>query len=766
YSAVDAVLLQPLPYQQPGRLVRLYQNSLAQLAIRSFVSPVYLLAYRSQLSSVDAVGAYNGYAPSGADIGTGDTAHRIRLLPVTAGYFDVLRVHPAIGSAFTTDDETGAPRVMLSHTLWAQEFHSDPAAVGRSLTMSGVPYTIIGVMPAGFVDAGGGSADAWVPLDLAPGRDPSNADNHYLSVIARLRAGVTIASAQSELDQLGIRLGKTYPGAAYTGAHLYALKHDVVGSSTLALDLMLGAVCLVLALVCVNVASLMLVRGSDRAHEFALRSALGAGRTRLLRQMLVESAVLAAAGGLGGVVVARLAMAAIVHAGAGSIPRLSTLTLEPRLLGFLFAVSALSALAFGLMPALRAGRVDPRDALSEQSRGATGGRPQVRLRHGLVASQVALAFVLLVGAGLLAASVQRIREINLGIPVGGAFVFDLNLPSARYDSTARARMYAAFATRMEGVPGVVAAGGVSKLPATGPYHQWGTVALTGVLAGTRESQIASENRVVSGDYFAAAGIPLIAGRRFDQRDDAAAPNRVIVSENLARRLFPGESALGQRLRTGGWTSEIIGVVGNVSIDAEGSADWYVYHAHAQVAGDRDWALTQIVRSNRPTAAVQTAARRTLAGMDPQLVMYEPMSLADAIGRGEAQRRFVLQLLSSFALTALALAALGLFGVLSYGVRLRAREFGIRMALGARAADVRRSVLREGLRLTAAGVAVGVAGAWLMGRSLGSILFHVQPLDPVILAGSAAFMFVVATAAAYLPARRASAADPMEALREA
>jgi putative ABC transport system permease protein len=766
FSAVDAVLLQPLPYQQPGRLVRLYEHSLTQPSDRGVVSPVYALAYRRQMSSFASIGVFDVYAVSGADIGTGADAHRVRLLQVSADYFDVLRVPPALGHGFSTDDETGAPLVILSHAAWEREMHGDPAVVGRPLMMNGVQYTVVGVMPAGFIDPATDTPDGWVPLDMRPGTDPSNADNHYLSVIARLRPGVTMPQAQSELDQVGIRLGRVYPDAAYSGARLYPLKDDVVGSWSLALTLMLGAVALVLILVCVNVASLMLVRGSDRAREFALRSALGAGRGRLLRQMLVESGALAAAGGLGGVVVARVAMAGIVTVAAGRIPRLTSLALDPRLFVFLLAVSGASALAFGLAPALRAGRVNPRDALSEQSRGATGSRAQMRLRRGLVAAQVALAFVLLVGAGLLAASVQRVRETDIGVQVNGALVFDLNLPGARYDAAGRARLYADFARRVERIPGVTAAGGVSKLPGTGQFNQWGTEAVTGRLAGTRDRFALTENRVVSGNYFVAAGIPVINGRVFDVRDDSAAPNRVVISEHLAKRLFPGELAVGQRLRTGGWTSEIIGVVGNVAINPEGRPDFYVYHAHRQIAGDRNWALTQIVRTARPATAIQSDVHRALVEMDPQLVMYQPMSLAEAVGRGEAQRLFVLELLAAFALTALALAGLGLFGVLSYGVRIRSREFGIRMALGARPGGVRQMVLGEGLRLTAIGVAVGVGGSWLMGRGLQSILFKVAPLDPMVLAGAASFMFAIAMSAAYLPARRATATDPMLALREA
>ena len=765
FSAVDAVLLRPLPFSQPGRLVRVYQNELKAPAERQFVTPVHVLEWRNRLTALQAVGSFINYSESGADVGTGNAAHRIRVLPVDAGYFQALGVDPAIGAAFTRADETGVPKVILSHALWEQQFGGDPAAVGRTLIMNGAARTVVGVMPQGYADPVVGAIDAWVPLDLRPGMNASNADNHYLSVVARLRRGVTISAAQAELDRLSILLGKQYPDAAYTGARLYPLKNDIVGSSTLALEMMLAAVGLVLILVCVNVANLLLVRGSDRAHEFALRSALGAGRSRLVRQMLVESAILAAAGGVGSLIVARLSMRAIVAIGSGSIPRLTALQIDGRLLGFAIAVTAASAIAFGLAPALRAAKADPRDALAEQSRGAAGGRRHARVRHTLVAAQMALALVLLVGAGLLLASVDRIRNVDLGIQPDHALVFGLSLPDARYDSTQRAAFYDGFDRRVETLTGVTAAGGISKLPATGQFNQWGTHVLTGPIAGTKEGWALTEERVVSGHYFRAAGIPLVEGRLFDDHDDATTPHRVVISRGLARRLYPGISAIGQRLHTGGWDCDVIGVVGDVAIDPEGRPDVYVYHAHAQVAGDRNWSLDQIVRVRGAVAAVQPEVRRLLGSLDPQLVMYQPTTLADAIGRGEAQRQFVLTLLMAFAVVSLGLAALGLFGVLSYGVRLRSREFGIRMALGADSGAVRRMVLREGLALTGIGMVVGLGGSVLLARAMASLLFKVRPLDPVVLTGAVVCMLLVATAAAYLPARQATAADPMHALRE-
>ena len=763
FSAVDAVLLQPLPYQQPGQLVRLYYTDVRRKEDRGYVTPVHFLDYRDNLSSLAAISAIFNYSESGADIGSGDGARRIRTLPVSADYFDVVRVQPFIGHPFQRDDETGAPVVILSNALWHTYFDGAASAIGKPLVMNGRAYTVAGVMPDGFVDPLAGKVDAWVPGDLQPGRDLDNVDNHYLDVIARLRSQVTIAQAQGELDRLSATLARRYPDARNAGARLDPLKEDIVGDSSKPLEIMLGAVGLVLVLICVNLANLLLVRGSDRSREFALRSALGAERRRLVRQTLIESLTLALAGDVAGIIVARFGMAAIVAVGAGSIPRLSTLTLEPRLLVFSVVIASLSAIGFGLAPALRAARTEPGDVLREQGRSTTSGGGQLRLRQWLVVSQVALAFVLLVGAGLLIASFQRIREVPLGINANGVLAFELHLPDARYDSTARARFYEDVAERMAAIPGAIAAGGVSKLPGTGDYNVWGVRSLTGPLADNEHS-IGAQNRVVSGRYFDVVGIPLLDGRLFDEHDDASVPRRVIVSKTVADRLFPGVRAVGQQITTGGGPREIVGVVGDVALDAQGRMDGYVYHPHRQFAGDRNWALTQVIRTNGSLEALQASARRVLASLDPQLVMFKPVPLTDAIGRGEAQRVFTLRLLTTFAIVALALAALGLFGVLSYNVRLRSREFGIRMALGADRGSIRRMVLREGLLVTALGILLGAVGALALSRLIASLVFGVSALDPRVLGGAGLFMAVVAGLAAYLPAYRATAVEPRSALQ--
>jgi predicted permease len=762
FSAVDAVLLQPLPYQQPGRLVRLFQNDVGRPAERGFVTPVHFLAFRN-LQSFDAVAGTFTYTETGADIGVGDRARKIHLLPSSADYFDVVHVHPEIGTAFQRDDETGASIAVLSHTLWESEFHGDPSAVGKTITMNGTRYTVVGVMPSGFSDPVAGDVDAWTPMDLAPGRDASNADNHYLTVIGRLKPGISIERAQAELDIKALSLAKQYPDAKDARARLYSLKEDMVGSSRRALEIMLGAVGLVLLLVCVNVANLLLVRGSERAGEFALRSALGADRSRLVRQMLIESLTLAFVGAVLSLLVARLAMSGIVALGAGHIPRLGSLSLDIRLLAFAFVIATLSAVGFGLAPALRAARTQPGDILRDGNRSATGSAGVLRTREWLVISQVALAFVLVVGAGLLISSFARMHQLDLGVKTENVLTFELSLPSARYDAVARARFYDDFPRSVESIPGVRAAGAISRLPATGDFHVWGVRALTGPLAGTPRGNTAAQQRVVAGDYFRAVGIPLLRGRLFDATDTLDGPRHVVVSQDVVSRLFPGIDPIGQRFTAGGREVEIIGVVPEVAVDNEGRAGRTVYHAHRQFAR-REWTLEQVVAVNGPVSAVERAVRRALAATDPQLVMYRPRTLDDAIGVAAAQRVFTLRILSTFAALALGLAALGIFGVLSYGVRLRARELSIRLALGADDGVIRRLVLRRGLLVTGAGLGIGLAGATMLSRLMSSVLFQVSPFDPSVLASAMVVMTAIGGAAAYLPARRATTADPVATLR--
>jgi putative ABC transport system permease protein len=763
FSAIDAVLLQPLPYQQPGQLMRLYQYRGEETQFQGFVSGPHYRAYRADLASFDGVAATYTYNQEGADIGAGMSAERIRVLRVTAAYFGVMRAQPVLGRAFRPSEEVDAPVAIVSDRLWERVFGGRTDAIGTVLTMNGVPRTIVGVMAGGFTDPVIGDVDAWLPLDVSAAGEGQSPGNHYLTVVGRLRPGVGRQAAQAELDALGSSLATLYPDVKDTHARLVPLKEDIVGPATRTLELVLGAVGLVLLLVCVNLANLLLVRGSERSRELAVRAALGAERSRLIRQLLTESVVLALIGGVAGLVLGRLAMPAIAALGSGSIPRLAGLSLNWPVLAFTFGLASASAIVFGLVPALRGSRTQPATVMRAQSQATTGSRSLGRLRAALVVSQVALAFLLLIGAGLLLASVDQLRRTDLGVVTGDILTFELHLPAARYDSTARARFYDAFARDVEAVPGVRAAGGVSKIPATGSYNTWGTQPLSGPLAG-EPNYPQSEERVVAGDYFRAVGIRLLRGRLFDARDVVGAPHRVVISALLADRIFPGIDPVGQQLRTGDLNCEVIGVVNDVAVDPEGATSPFVYHAHRQYAGDRNWALTQVVAVSGSPTQMAPAIRRRLTALDPELVLYRPTTLDDAIGQGRAQRVFTLRILMTFAGVALALVAVGLFGVLSYAVRLRSKEIGIRVALGADAGTIRGMVLREGAIVTALGIGLGLLGAVALTRTMASVIFRVSPLDPGVLLGATLFMALVATIAAYLPARHATSVAPQSVLQ--
>jgi len=760
FSVVDAVLLKPLPYAEPEQLVRVY--TFYAPSGRTFLSTFHFKGYRDRMTSFQSAAGFMNYDVHGADIDLGTGAERIRTLPVTAQYFTTLRAAPPLGRPFDASEEDGAHLVVLSYRFWSRRLGGDPKALGRTLTLDGVPHTVIGVAPEGLRDPVVGDVDAWVPIDLKQGGE--NPGNHWLSMIARLQPGVSVARAQAEITALQKAFAAQEPRTMNAKALLEPLKADVVGSAGSALELVFGAVGLVLLLVCVNVANLLLVRASERTPELALRTALGARRSRIVRQLLTESVALALAGGAVGLGIAWIVMRGLLWLGSQSVPRLEHLSLDPRMLLFCLGVSSLSAIVFGLAPALRAAQIG-----TETPARATATTQQGRLRAGLVVIQVALAFVLLVGAGLLLASLARLRDVPLGVHGDHVLTFRVELPMALYDSTARGRFYETLAQRLQEIPGVRAAGGISKLPATGAYNQWGVRVASGPMAGAdTDFHFSAQNRVVSGNYFAAARIRVVAGRVFDDREqpliDSTSIRHVVISQSAAQQFFPGVDPIGQRLSTGGPMLVVIGVVGDVAIDATGRSDAYIYHPHRQFAGDRNWALTQVMLTDGPPLDVLPQARRTLAALDPRLVVDQPMALEDAIGRGTAQRVFTMRILLTFAAVALALAAVGLFGILSYIVTLRRKEIGIRIALGADRGSIRGMVLRHGVAVTSLGIAFGLCGALALSRLIASLLFGTSPLDPRVLAGAVLFMLLVAAAAAYFPARRATSVDPRLALQ--
>jgi predicted permease len=492
---------------------------------------------------------------------------------------------------------------------------------------------------------------------------------------------------------------------------------------------------------------------------------------RLVTQLLVENVVLAALGGALGLLVARAGVGTLRRLGEHAVPRLQDVGFHPVVLAFAAAATATTVIACGLAPAVRLGRVPPNQALRQQSRSATGTRPQARTRAALAAVQLALALTLLVGAAVLIASFYRLQQVNVGFRTDNVLTFDVGLPSARYDAARRITFQEQLSRRIESIPGVRAAGATSRLPATGNYHPWFARVLTGPRAGvsiSRRPGINLQNRTVSGRFFEALDIPVLAGRVFDERDDARAPGRVVVGAGFAREAYPGmplDSVIGQRITVVGGTREILGVVGDVAFNVYGAPALVIYHPHRQFGTNRNWMLSHVVATEVRPEQILAHVRGAVAALDPELVVHRPMALAHVVGRGVARERFALVLMATFAAVALLLAVLGLYGVLAYTVRQRTQEIGIRVALGASAAQVRALVLRQAAAVLGIGVVCGLGGALALGRWLSSLVFQISPSDPRIMFGTALLLMAVGLIAAWLPARRAARIEPRITMQE-
>jgi putative ABC transport system permease protein len=543
------------------------------------------------------------------------------------------------------------------------------------------------------------------------------------------------------------------------------LQADIVGASRGALALLMGAVGMVLLIACVNVAQLLGVRGLARQRELAVRAALGCGRLRLVRQLLLESLLLASAGALGGLLLAHLGSGLWLRLAATSLPRAVDGRVDSVLVGFAVAIAVVTAVLFGLSPALRASQVDVGRALHETGRGHSGGAGLSASRRLLVATQLGLTFVLTSGALLLTKSFLRLADVDLSVETEGIVAFDVSLPDGRYpEPERRAAFHARLAERLEALPGARAAGSVSWLPARGHYHEWG-IFLPRLGDGTPEGSPngAADQRVVEGRFFEALRIPLLRGRLFDARDAAGAPPVVLVNEALVRRYFPkGRDPIGEMLSVSGAERQIVGVVADTAIDAKGTVAPLVYHPHRQMADDRNWPLVQVV------AADESVSSRAMADvvreLDPNLVLHEPRALAPLLAAGISRERLLACLLVAFATIALLLAGLGLFGVLSHSVGQRRREFGVRMALGAGPGAVRALVLRQAAVVATIGALVGLATSLWAGRWVGAFLFETDVQDPATLAAAAAALVALTLLAAFLPARRATRVGPAEVLR--
>ena len=769
FSVVNGVLLRPLPFPEPDRLVAVYQTFPRENVATAGMSYPNYADLAAAARSFETLGAIrmHDYTLTGrgepmlAVAGT-----------VTSNVFAVFRATPLLGRALSpADDAAGAPAVaVLSEKLWRERFGGDPRVLGEAVMLDARPFTIVGVLPAAFrTPPENPPAELWTPLPQDPVfRDlAERRGGHYLTIVGRLAAGAVLPSASAEAGAIQARLARQFPKENEGwGVRLVPLAEGLVAGVRTALWILLGAVGLVFLIACANVANLLLVRSAARSREVAVRTALGAARGRLVRLFLTESLVLGGAGGALGIALAAAGMGALRGWLPADLPRAADVGLDWRVLAFSVAVSMLSAAIFGLAPALQASRSNLAAGLREgaPSSGESGGKK--RLRDFLIVGETALSFVLLVGAGLLARSFLRLQAVRLGFEPEHVLTAGLSLPRAQYSKPDQwIGFYTRLVERLEALPGVSGAAAALPLPLEGGGLHF-EFKIEGRAPAATSLDYSANYTAVTPGYFSVLRVPLLRGRLFAESDAASAPKVCLVSETFAKRYFPGEDPLGHRLVFGFTESaprEIVGVLGDVRRDglsAPSRPEMYVPFVQ-----DPWWATYLALRAPGDPGALAAAVRREVAAIDPTLPIEGVQPMTQVVYDSIAQPRFRTRLVGVFGTAALLLAVLGIYGVMSYAVGRRAREMGIRVALGAGRADVLRLVLRQGLGLTALGLAAGALGAAAATRFVGSVLYDVGPLDPATYAAVALLLVAAGLVACFLPAWRATRVDPVRALRE-
>jgi len=761
FSVVNALLLRPLPFRDPARLVWISNGD-----DWTTTQTEHYADLRDLNRSFSDLAGWSGfYRPGDQQLTGAGEPERITSVPVTGNFFAVLGVAPAIGRSFTAEECRGKysapPAALLSYNCWRRRFAADPNVVGRKLALNDRPVIVVGVMPASF-DFAGIFAPA-IPVDIFipwPLNDKAKPSGNILKVIGRLKPGVTLQAAQAELTILGKQLGSRHPERNPIVPWLTPLERHVSGPVSPALLVLSCAVAVVMLIVCANLSNLQLAKLSARQKEMTMRAALGAGRSRLLRQMLSESVALSCCGAVLGLALAVAGTREVAHLHAFNLPLLESVRIDGRALLFTLLAAVATGILFGLLPALRVAGLSLREGIEDAGRGSSGGRRHAWVRDGLVVSEIAFACILLVGAGLLIRSFLRVLDVNLGFQPERAAALRID-PSFRIATAAQQNSFIdEVLNRVRSVPGIMAAGITDVLPLRDD-RSW-AVSAVGQVYGKGHPPPEPFIRVVTDGYFEAAGIPLRFGRDFTERDSASSEGVVVVNETLARTLWPGRNPLGQMVTTDGGR-RVIGVAGGIRHEALEKAGGPEMYLPMRQTGDYA-AMQLVVRTALPSDSLAAGIRTALRPVDPNLPVRDFVTLQDLVDRAVSPRRFLVLLLAGFAAFALILASLGIYAVISFAVSQRVREIGIRMALGASASDLQRRIVFRTLGLAALGLALGMAGSRVLSSALGSLLFGITSGDPLTFMEVGALLIAVAAIAGYIPAWKASRIDPMAALR--